>query len=252
MMESTTTGRSDIVIALRNFSYLWLILSVVSLMSVWLISNAEFEAIRRIYTLVHAIIWALYLSLPKLERRLGSTYLPVALGLAVLGLFMVQIVSILSGFSMENAKPLTGIFNVITFMSICTVITLIVGWKYHLRQVIIVSLVYSVFIAASITCSVTNRPEHFVATVIVISLFISTSLGVVGYFVWRLSQAEQSQRQQLAVANGQLRRQAIQREELTISRERNRLARELRPSQPPAKQVENCLIWKTFPTNSIW
>ena len=38
---------------------------------------------------------------------------------------------------------------------------------------------------------------------------------------------EQFQREQLTVANRQLRRQAIQREELTISRERNRLAREL-------------------------
>ncbi len=227
MMESTTTGRSDIVIALRNFSYLWLILTVVSLISFWFISNAELEPIRRIYAIVHAVIWAVYLSLPQLEQRLGSLYLPVALGIALFGLVIVQIVSVWSGFRLENQEPLTIVFNVVAFMSICAVITLIVGWKYHLNQVIMTSLVYSVIIAITVTLSTTDRVEHFVAAIIVISLFIATSLGMVGYFVWRLSQAEQSQRQQLTVANGQLRRQAIQREELTISRERNRLAREL-------------------------
>ncbi|MDM8532453.1 histidine kinase [Anaerolineales bacterium HSG25] len=227
MMEPKTTGRSDIVVALRNFSYVWLILSVISLMSIWFFSNAELESTRRIYTVVLAALWALYLSLPKLEQRLGATYLPIALGIAVFGLFIVQIVSVWSGFRPENEAPLDRVFNMVAFMSISTVITLIVGWKYHLRQVIIVSLVYSVLIAASLTFSVTHRPEHFVVAIIVISLFIATSLGAVGYFVWHLSQMEQFQREQLTVANRQLRRQAIQREELTISRERNRLAREL-------------------------
>jgi signal transduction histidine kinase len=196
-------------------------------MSIWFFSNDELELTRRIYAVFYAVIWALYLSLPKLEQRLGAAYLPIALGIAVFGLFIVQILSVLSGFNSENEAPLARVFNMVTSISISAVITLIVGWKYHLRQVIIVSLIYSVLIAVSLTFTITSRPEYFAAAVIVVSLFISTSLGVVGYFVWRLSQAEQSQRQQLAIANGQLRRQAIQREELTISRERNRLAREL-------------------------
>jgi signal transduction histidine kinase len=135
--------------------------------------------------------------------------------------------SALSGFSTEGLELLTSAFNAVTFMSICAVVLLIVGSKYRLYHVIVVSSVFSPMVAIVITFSITDRPDHFVAAMTFLSLFIATSLGAVGYFTWRLSQAEQSQRQQLAVANGQLRRQAIQRAELTISRERNRLAREL-------------------------
>jgi signal transduction histidine kinase len=108
-------------------------------------------------------------------------------------------------------------------------------------------------IAISLTLSFADRPDHFLAAVIFISLFSATSLGAVGYFVWRLSQAEQSQRQQLAAANRQLRRQAIQREELTISRERNRLARELHDTlahslSGVAVQIEaSHALWPTNP-----
>ncbi|MEM7134391.1 MAG: histidine kinase [Chloroflexota bacterium] len=85
---------------------------------------------------------------------------------------------------------------------------------------------------------------------------MSTSLAVVGYFVWRLSQTEQSQRQQLAAANSQLRRHAIQREELTISRECNRLARELHDTlahslSGVAVQIEAAqALWSTDPESA--
>lgn len=252
-MKSTIKGRSDVVVALRNFSYIWVVLAVVSFVNFWVISTSDVEPMRRTYAVVHAVIFALYLSLPKLEQRMGPLYLPVAFGIAVFGLLIVQIVSVLSGFRFDNAEQLSVIFNVVTVMSICTVIILIMGWKYHLYQVIVMSVIYSVIVAISIALAATPDFEHFVAAVIVIPPFIAIFLGAIGYFVWRLSQAEQSQRQQLAVANGRLRRQAIQREELTISRERNRLARELHDTLAHSLsgvtvQIEAALaLWQTNP-----
>ncbi|MEM7134332.1 MAG: sensor histidine kinase [Chloroflexota bacterium] len=227
MMEKTITSGSGIVVALRNFSYVWLVLCLASMMVFWFFGSSEFELTRRTYGTIHAAILALYLSLSALEQRLGSAYLPAALGLAVLGLVIVQIISISSGFRREELEPLPVVLNVVTVMSFCAVMILIVGWKYRLAHVIMASVIYGLLFAFSIIFTAPEREENIMAGVIVISLFMSTSLGIVGYFVWRLSQAEQSQREQLAAANSQLRRQAIQREELTVSRERNRLAREL-------------------------
>ena len=253
MIEKTRTGRSDIVVALRNFSYVWLIIMLASLMSAWFIGNTELEVLRRVHGIIHAAILALYLSLTKVEQRLGFLHLPVALGIAIFGLFIVHMLSIWYGLRSEELASLTILFNAVTFMSVSVVTILIVGWRYHISHVTVVSVIYSLLIAISLTLSFADRPDHFLAAVIFISLFSATSLGAVGYFVWRLSKAEQSQRQQLAAANRQLRRQAIQREELTISRERNRLARELHDTlahslSGVAVQIEaSHALWPTNP-----
>ncbi|MBV7331175.1 hypothetical protein KFU94_23650 [Chloroflexi bacterium TSY] len=95
MFEQSTSTESYALLALRNFSYIWLVLTVASLASYWFVggtSNAEW--LRRVSAIIHAGIWVTYLSSTQLQSRIRARYLPVALAIAVIGSFIVQKVPI--------------------------------------------------------------------------------------------------------------------------------------------------------------
>ena len=227
MVEKPIVAESDIVQALRIFSYIWLGATLASFLGYWLINRSDdLEWLRRALSLGHALIWAAYLSNINLRRYLRGSYLPIALGIAIVGSLAVQILLYQQFVQSTEVNLLNFTLIIIRLFLFWIVVALSIGWKYRLRYVMLfaISMGASFLLFGAFT---DNNTLVLIEQLLAVSVSSAVVLGIVGYLVWRISQAEQSQRRQLSAANAKLRQQAITLEELTISRERNRLAREI-------------------------
>jgi signal transduction histidine kinase len=100
------------------------------------------------------------------------------------------------------------------------------AWQYHWKQVVWFSLGLAAF--RLILYYVLPRPTAQPTLPPITALTVQTiSLLVVGYFITSLMRQLRAQHEALAQANAQLVHYAGTLEQLTISRERNRMAREL-------------------------
>jgi signal transduction histidine kinase len=164
-----------------------------------------------------------YLSLPRLERTLDRFYLPLALifstVFSLLGqyLFLTSSVSTSGGGSEESAWQL--------FLFLCVPLVL-VGWQYGFKSVV----VYCLFTTALDFILVRwTKADYalFEQTYHRLSFIRFISFLMVGYVISRIMQQLRRQRQALEEANRKLERYMTTFEQLTVSLERNRVAREL-------------------------
>lgn len=161
----------------------------------------------------------LYLSIPNLRRPLKSFYLPIGIVAAAIGLLIEPYV-------MGNHTPesfVTWLWRQILFLGIPLYV---VSWQYSIRQVIL----FSAFAAAlnimllSFALGFRELISSSLPVIISVQLIL---YWLIGYIVVRIMKTQREQWQQLAEANARLAQYASTVEQLTISRERNRLAREL-------------------------
>jgi len=163
-----------------------------------------------------------YLSFRWLERKLGGWYLLIALAIAT----VIPIFSNLIYF----VDPATNLNESITrnwiILPILLVPLVLIAWQYPYRYV-----VFFVFFAAAVQVSILlpfARPITFETLPYVgVPIVQAFAFGIVGHIVSRLMDIQRRQRRQLMQANQQLARHASTLEQLAVSRERNRLAREL-------------------------
>lgn len=163
-----------------------------------------------------------YLSFRWLERKLGRWYLPIALATAT----VIPIFSNLIYF----VDPATNINESITrnwiILPILVVPLVLIAWQYSFRYV-----VFFVLFAAAVQLSILlpfASPITFeTLPYLGIPIVQAFAFGVVGHIVSRLMAIQRRQQRQLMQANLQLARHANTLEQLAVSRERNRLAREL-------------------------
>jgi signal transduction histidine kinase len=161
----------------------------------------------------------LYLSIPTLRRSLKSFYLPIGIVAAAIGL-------IIEPYIIGNLTPesfVTWLWRQILFLGIPLYV---VSWQYSLRHVI----VFSAF-AALMNIVLLSQALGFLKLVSS-SLFVLLPIQLIlylliGFIVVRMMRIQREQWQQLAEANARLAQHASTVEQLAISRERNRLAREL-------------------------
>jgi signal transduction histidine kinase len=165
-----------------------------------------------------------YLSWPWLQKRMGRFYLPAAILFAVVfslvaqNLFLaVQLSPVASGGSEESA------WQIFLFLFVPLVL---VSWQYDFKAVIAYCFFTTILDFALIRCA---NPDYFeLQSTINRLLFIRfLSFMLVGYIISRIMQQLRQQRQALQEANFKLERHVATIEQLTVSRERNRLAREL-------------------------
>ncbi len=164
-----------------------------------------------------------YLSWPALEKRLGRFYLPLGLGyssvfsLLAKNLFLTNPVSVTSGGTEESA------WQLFLFLSVPLVL---VAWQYGLLSVI----GYSVFTTLlDFILVVWTQPDYelFAQTYHRLLFIRFLSFLLIGFVIARIMQQLRHERQALQEANTQLERYVGTLEQLTVSRERNRVAREL-------------------------
>ncbi|MCJ7622081.1 MAG: histidine kinase, partial [Anaerolineaceae bacterium] len=166
-----------------------------------------------------------YLLLPGLPSRVGRIYLPIAL-------LVVSVGPVLESFWVRDLiilGPLAALFQPFIYLFVPLVL---IAWQYDFRQVVM----FSIGTTLLDTVLILTMQEIELLTVARAGLvFVRTvTFLFVGYRVTRLMKVQRAQRQQLAETNREISRANIKLvqyaatiEQFSISRERNRLAREL-------------------------
>ena len=161
----------------------------------------------------------LYLSIPNLRQSLKSFYLPIGIMAAAVGL-------ILEPYSIGNHTPesfVTWLWRQILFLGIPLYI---LSWQYSIRQVILFSGSATILNIVLLSFALGLRELISSSLPVILSVQLILYL-LIGYIVVGTMNTQREQWQQLADANDRLAQYASTVEQLTISRERNRLAREL-------------------------
>jgi signal transduction histidine kinase len=160
-----------------------------------------------------------YLSWSWFQRKLGRYYLPIALLVATAS----PIVEMSYVFPLYNVDASLAFLLVFLLLLVPLILT---AWQYPFRYVVLFSTATSV-LEFSLLGS-TPQFSAFGSGWAVVALFGRSTLSIfVGYIFSFLASEQRKQRRELAEANRKLVRYASTLEQLTVSRERNRLAREL-------------------------
>jgi signal transduction histidine kinase len=124
-------------------------------------------------------------------------------------------------------SPLSSIEGVtLRLLPVLLIGLIITAWQYSFLFVALYALLTTVLDIGLLALMPPGNPNA-VNTVIFVAMVRLVSFLVVGYFISRLIQRLQAQQQQLEETNKRLVHYAGTLEQLTLSRERNRLAREL-------------------------
>ena len=156
------------------------------------------------------------------QARLGRFFLPVALSCMSVG--PSSITALMR--TAYQPGPLTSSESLgLRHFPILLMALLLVAWQYRWREVVIFCLSLTAIRFFGIFVYFPTWPT--VAPAALVALIQMISFFVVGYAVCALIERLRSQAASLAQANKQLHHYASTLEELAISRERNRMAREL-------------------------
>lgn len=197
-------------------------------------ADRQFDRTTTVYGIVEVAFLLGYLSWPRLQKWLGRVYLPLGVFLASAGPILVQ------HLARQPADPV-GLWDVLRAWQLLPSLLIplfIVAWQYDFRRVLLFS------IGTTVVDALLTRWLIPVESIRSVALFDSPYalmfmgvMGVlvnrmvifiaVGFMVTRLMRTQREQRAALLQANVKLTNYATALEQLTTSRERNRLAREL-------------------------
>jgi signal transduction histidine kinase len=197
-------------------------------------------------TLVEASILLVYLSIPWIQEKLGRIYLPVAIGIATLAPVVSNFLTI--DFSqadeLAQVRTLAGQWEVIFLLFVPLIL---VSWQYGFKVVVFYCLGLAVLDLLTILPGALlgynnfhfsgggfgaggqfQIPDLFRSLLQIGPILLRTAIYLlVGFVVARLVASQREQTARLEQAYHQLAAYATTNEQLTLSRERNRLAREL-------------------------
>jgi signal transduction histidine kinase len=161
----------------------------------------------------------LILSVHWFELHLGRYYLPLAL----VASGALPIIEVRSGVTLFAATSVPDFWLVFPFAVVPLILT---AWQYGFRIVMyFVSGLAALEAAYLLSCAFTSRMHALYSWASLLGR--AAILMLIGHIVTTLMTEQREQRQALLDANRQLMRYAATLEHLAVSRERNRLAREL-------------------------
>lgn len=177
----------------------------------------------RLLSITISLLLLLYLFARPLQRRLGSWYLPLALGIDILGVMVAAVLSLI----LERDQGGGGIFSQFWPLMINLFLVLVlISWQYGMPGVFrLCGLMLLLDLIFGIPLSVVGYTR--LVYVLLVDVIRAAIFVFVGYLISRLISAQRTQQAALTAANRQLIQYAATVEELAVSRERNRLAREL-------------------------
>jgi len=217
-------SQTDVVASLPLMTMLWLGYLLILLLVDYLLNpRAIFPPW---YYLINGFIAVAVLGValwPKGRAGLGSVFLPLVIGLlSVAPLMMAQLV-------IMQLPPGPAVSSEAVFLRATPLLFMalvLVAWQYGWRYVIMFSGGIAILtMGLHLYFFRPGGPSLLPPVTVVIIQTIS--FLVVGYFICRLMKRLKQQQDSLAQANIQLTDYAATLEDLTISRERNRMAREL-------------------------
>ncbi len=214
----------DALSIFRLFAILWLGLFLLA--GVILLISEAFSHEATFFSLAsvgNALLLLGYLSWPQLARYLGNAYLRIGIVIASAGPIIVNhLVSLLYIHPPGTETP----FDVWPLAVILFVPLVIVAWQHSLRDVIVFCL-GTALLDMLLVIPISWGDELYFFSQLHGILGRTISFSLVGYMVARIMRIQRQQRQSLSNANTKLVHYAATLERLTITRERNRLAREL-------------------------
>jgi signal transduction histidine kinase len=163
-----------------------------------------------------------YLSWTWLEKKLGRSYLPLALIAAT----VVPLFSNLIYLASPQETAQVTIFRSWLLFPILIVPLVIIAWQYHFRYVLAFTLLTSIM-ELVILFSRLETINFETLPILGLPLIRAFAFGMIGHIVTRLITTQRYQESRLLSANLKLSEHAVTLEQLTTSRERNRLARDL-------------------------
>lgn len=183
---------------------------------------AEFDSTA--YTIVvgvEVLLLFAYLFWPGLQARLKGRYLLLGLAFATLALILETYVTI----------PFARLFAPDPFLFI---LLILLAWQYDLRAVILFALsTAGLEIMLDILIPVETLDVYRFSRASASTLFYGRMISrtgaflVLGFVITRIMRGQREQRQALSEANLRLIQYAATQEQLAVSRERNRISREL-------------------------
>ncbi len=177
-----------------------------------------------VIALVSALLF-LYLSIPGLRLRLKSYYLPVGVVWATAGPIFAPHIEL---HTIGNSPPELFLQSAFWQQIILLFIPLIVvSWQYSIRQVILFCALTTGLNISLLLSGIALIEPAFLRSLLSIIFIQAVAFLLVGHMIANLVKVQREQRQRLTEANNRLAQHASTVEQLTISRERNRLAREL-------------------------
>ena len=165
------------------------------------------------------VFFLVYLYWSPIREKLGALYLPIALLVASVG----PILEMRYVFTARQPDYISEFWLIFPFLSVPLIL---MAWQYSYREVVWFCVSTAMLDLGLVMISHQNRAFHTLysgGSVLTRTLFFL----VIGKVVSSLVEAQRSQRRQLAKANRRLVRYASTIEQLSITRERNRLAQEM-------------------------
>jgi len=168
------------------------------------------------------LILLIYLYLGWLQRRLRRYYLPLAL----IATTVVLIFSNLIYLADPEEEAYFTIMRSWLLFPMMIVPPVLIAWQFKFRFVIIFIL-FSTLVEYSVLLPKFVFYDFESVSILGVPLIRALAFGTVGQIVNQLTFTQRAQRRELMRANIQLSQHAQTLEQLAVSRERNRLAREL-------------------------
>jgi signal transduction histidine kinase len=164
-----------------------------------------------------------YLSFPALQRRLRSIYLPLALIVATI----VPIFSNLIYLAEPRVRDLSLMIERSWLLFPILLVPLaLIAWQYSFRLVLAFT-VFTAVVELSVLYPLVGKIDVETLPILGLPVVRAFAFGTVGHIVTRLMDIQRAQRRELIRANLKLGQHAATLEQLAVSRERNRLAREM-------------------------
>ena len=175
------------------------------------------------YIFLQALFLAIYLSIPWLQRKLRSLYLLIALLVAALIPILIVNIDLTTRFLNGQGIDIYRLWALLPLLMIALVPA---AWQYDFQKVFLVNTGLGIFDAFYIIyLSGGFNPELLMP---LFAIFIRVlTLNLVALMISELIYTQREQRRDLMRANLKLSQQALVQDQLAVSRERNRLAREL-------------------------
>jgi signal transduction histidine kinase len=193
--------------------------------------NLHVHSVRGLLPVRHACIFVVagivlqfgYLSWPHLRERLGRFFLPIILVFSASFSVTVQKLFLNLPLSLTDRSSEEAAWQLFLYLFVPLILT---GWQYGFRAVVgyclfTTGLDFVLVRWVDPGYALFAEPYH---RFVVIRFF---SFVLAGFVVSRIMQQLRREREDLERANAKLARSVVTIEELTVSRERNRVAREL-------------------------
>ncbi len=191
----------------------------------WLVtgSSSQFYTDPFYIIFLQALFLSIYLSIPWLQHKLRKTYLLLALLFAILIPSIVVNIDITLRIRSGQEIELYRLWALLPILMIPLVPA---AWQYTFRTVLLlftglglIEALYLIFLSGGL---------HPGLLMPLFAIFIRlTTLLLVGLMITDLMQTQREQRRKLMQANLRISQQALVQQQLAVSHERNRLAREL-------------------------